>query len=96
MTNHQDTADPLEEENNGRGKGNGGANLNTRLTRLETHFKYLVTKADLQESAQTSVEIKTKLEGLATKADVYKWFGIVLLVYIVTLVSHLLLRSLSP
>ena len=39
--------------------------------------------------------IETKFENLATKAYVLRWFGITILALGVTLVGHLLIRSLA-
>ena len=63
--------DPPNAEDSGGSGGNGGGDLNTRLTRLETHFEYL-----------------------ATKDDLFRWFGIALLVNFLAIIGHILIRSL--
>ena len=54
--------DPPAAESGSRGGSDG---LESRLTRLETHFQYLATKEDLQK-------LETHLQYFATKEDLRK------------------------
>lgn len=61
--------DPPAAESGSRGVSDS---LESRLTRLETHFQYLATKEDLRK-------IETHLQYFATKEDIQKlkvwWLG---------------------
>ena len=68
--------DPPAAESGGRGVSDS---LESRLTRLETHFRYLATKEDLQKLETHLQHFETHIQYFATKEDLQKlkvwWLG---------------------
>ncbi len=68
--------DPPAAESGSRGVSDG---LENRLTRLETHFRYLATKEDLQKLETHLQHFETHIQYFATKEDLQKlkvwWLG---------------------
>ena len=75
-----------------RSGGNGNGNLTTyRLERLEQRV-YDVEK-ELKEIGKLLAKIDTKIDSLAERSYVLKWFGVALAISIMTLIAHIVLRS---
>lgn len=68
--------DPPAAESGSRGVSDS---LESRLTRLETHFQYLATKEDLQKLETHLQHFETHIQYFATKEDLQKlkvwWLG---------------------
>ena len=89
------------------GQGNGSSNgalTRHRLDDLERRMSGVETKVDDLRNTSTRIETKidgmkelleTKLNNMADRSYVLRWFGITVALLALTLVGHLILRSLT-
>ena len=72
------------------GNGNGGGASNFRLSELERRVGVLESK--IEKVNDLCIEIKTKLENVATSASVWKLFAGTLGISVLTFIGHIFLR----
>lgn len=74
--------------------GNGGQLINHRLTDLERRMG--VVESEIKNLTKVCVQINTKMDSLANKSMVAWVFGGVAVISVATIITHAILRFLSP
>lgn len=86
---------PVGSPAHGSGGGNGSGELTRhRLSELERRMGVVEGKVD--ELVKTCTRIETKLDEIASKSYVLRVFGMTVAVLILSIVAHLLIRTLTP
>ena len=87
--------DDLKKNLGGNGGGNGTGNgiITHRLDQLEQQVNKLETKVDALKDQSTRMD--EKMKEVATKSDVLRLFVVSLSVAVLTLIGHLLIRTIG-